>query len=134
MAGSKPARPVHAQAAAKQLRLGASGSLIALILLCLAWEGWLAPLKPQGSLLILKAVPLLLPLFGVLRGRRYTYQWACMFILIYFTEGVVRAWADQGLAATLAMLEVILSVIFFGCAIYYARLTRQPRDTNPASP
>lgn len=133
MAGNGLSLPHHAMAA-KYLRLGASSSLIALILLCLAWEGWLAPLKPQGSLLILKAVPLLLPLFGVLRGRRYTYQWACMFILIYFTEGVVRAWADQGLAATLAMLEVILSVIFFGCAIYYARLTRQPRDANPASP
>ncbi len=108
------------------LRLGASSSLVALILLCLAWEGWLAPLKPQGSLLILKAVPLLLPLFGILRGRRYTFQWACMFILIYFTEGAVRAWADQGLSALLAMLEVLLTVIFFGCAIYYARFTRQP--------
>jgi uncharacterized membrane protein len=106
------------------LRIGAGASLIALILVCLAWEGWLAPLRPEGSMLILKAVPLLIPLFGILRGKRYTYQWASMFILIYFTEGAVRAWSDVGVSANLALIEVILTVIFFFCAIYYAKLTR----------
>jgi len=108
----------------QKLRLGASISLIALIILSLAWEGVLAPIKPEGSKLILKAVPLLLPLFGILNGRRYTYQWASMFILIYFTEGAVRAWADQGLTAKLALIEVLLTVIFFACTIFYAKLTR----------
>ena len=108
----------------KILQLGASISLIALILLCIAWESILAPLKPDGSLLILKAVPLLLPLFGILKGRRYTYQWASMFVLIYFTEGAVRAWADTGLSGILALGEVALTLLFFICAIYYAKLTR----------
>lgn len=108
----------------KQLQAGASASLIALIAICIAWEGWLAPLKPQGSLLILKAVPLLLPLFGILKGRRYTYQWASMFILFYFTEGVVRAWSDTGISRKLALIEILLSVIFFICAIFYAKLSR----------
>lgn len=107
------------------LRIGAGASLIALILVCLAWEAFLAPLKPNGSLLILKAVPLLLPLFGILKGKRYTYQWAGMLILFYFTEGVVRAWSDKGLSAKLATIEIVLSVIFFFCAIFYARLTRK---------
>ena len=106
------------------LRVGAGASLIALILVCLAWEGWIAPLRPQGSLLILKAVPLLLPLSGILHGRRYTYQWASMFILLYFTEGVVRAWSDQGLAAQLAAVEIVLTLVFFICTVLYARLTR----------
>lgn len=106
------------------LQLGASISLISLILLALAWETVLAPLKPGGSLLMLKALPLLMPVFGILRGKRYTYQWSSMFILIYFTEGVVRAWSDGGLSAKLALIEVILSVTFFSCAIFYARLTR----------
>lgn len=105
------------------LRLGASASLLALILLCLAWETLLAPLKPGGSLLMLKAVPLLVPLFGILRGRRYTYQWASMFILLYFTEGVVRAWADSGISVTLALIEILLCLIFFCCAIFYAKLS-----------
>ena len=106
------------------LQFGASLSLILLIALCLAWEGFLAPLKPNGSNLILKAAPLLLPLMGVLKGRRYTYQWSSMFILIYFTEGAVRAWSDQGLSSLLAFIEVLLSLTYFGCAIFYAKLTR----------
>ncbi|HQN64338.1 MAG TPA: DUF2069 domain-containing protein [Methylophilus sp.] len=109
-----------------RLRLGASASLLALILLCLAWETFLAPLKPGGSLLMLKAVPLLIPLFGILRGRRYTYQWASMFILLYFTEGVVRAWADSGVSVKLAVIEILLCLIFFCCAIFYANLSRNP--------
>lgn len=109
----------------EKLQLGASISLIGLILLALAWETILAPLKPGGSLLVLKTLPLLLPLFGILRGKRYTYQWSCMFILLYFTEGAVRAWSDTGLSAQLAVLEVIFSVVFFTCAIFYARLTRK---------
>jgi len=109
----------------EKLQLGASISLISLILLALAWETVLAPLKPGGSLLMLKAVPLLLPLFGVLRGKRYTYQWSCMFILLYFTEGAVRAWSDSGLSALLAGIEIALSLVFFTCAIFFARLTRR---------
>jgi uncharacterized membrane protein len=97
-------------------------SLIALIVLCLAWEGWLAPLRPGGTLLVAKAVPLLLPLFGILRGKVYTYQWASMLILLYFTEGVVRAWSDHGLSATLGMIEAGLSITFFLSAIFYARM------------
>jgi uncharacterized membrane protein len=114
----------------QSLRLGAAFSLIALILLSLAWEAILAPLKPGGTMLILKAVPLLVPLFGILRGKRYTYQWACMFILLYFTEGVVRAWSDSGLSAKLALLEIVLSLMFFVCAIFYARQTRPSRKIS----
>ena len=106
------------------LRIGAGVSLIALIFLCLAWESVLAPLKPGGSLLMLKAVPLLLPLFGILKGRHYTYQWAGMLILLYFTEGVVRAWSDSGVSSQLALIEVVLSLLFFLCAIFYAKHTR----------
>ncbi len=118
--------PTRGEGVLRKLKLGASASLIALILLCLAWETVLAPLKPSGSLLMLKAVPLLLPLFGILKGKRYTYQWASLFIWLYFTEGVVRAWADKGISAKLALLEVALTLLFFMCAIYYAKLTRQP--------
>jgi uncharacterized membrane protein len=109
----------------KHLQLGATVSLIALIFLCLLWETILAPLKPNGSLLVLKTLPLLLPLFGILKGKRYTYQWTSMFILLYFTEGCVRAWSETGISSNLALLEVVLSLIFFLCAIFYAKLTRQ---------
>ena len=102
---------------------------MALIFLCLAWELWLAPLRPGGSWLALKALPLLLPLMGILRGRRYTYQWSSMLILAYFAEGVVRAASDVGTSAAMAAAEVLLALAFFVSAILYARLTRasQPR-------
>jgi len=97
-------------------------SLIALIFLGLAWELWLAPLRPGGSLLALKVLPLLLPLFGVLRGRIYTYQWAVMLILAYFAEGSVRAYSEHGLSACLALVEVVLALIFFVSGILYVRI------------
>jgi uncharacterized membrane protein len=106
----------------RALQLGACASLIALIALCVLWEMWLAPLRPGGSWLVLKVMPLLAPLPGILAGRRYTYQWASMLILAYFTEGVVRVWSDTGLSGTLAGAEVVLSVAFYICAIFYARL------------
>jgi hypothetical protein len=56
----------------------------------------LAPLKPGGSWLVLKAAPLLLPLVGVWKRDVYTLQWTSMMILLYFTEGVVRGWSDRG--------------------------------------
>ncbi len=102
----------------------ATASLIALIFLCVAWELWLAPVRAGGSALTLKALPLLLPLFGVLHGKRYTYQWASMLILAYFTEGVVRAWSERGAGQALALAEIVLSMVFFTAAICYARFTR----------
>lgn len=103
-------------------------SLIGLIGLCIAWEMWLAPLRPGGSWLVLKTVPLLLPLFGILHGRRYTHQWASMLCLAYFMEGVVRASSEGGRAQLLALLEVVLSLIFFAATLLYARLTAGNQD------
>lgn len=110
----------------RALRLAASGSLIGLLVLCLAWELWLAPLRPGGTLLALKAAPLALPLGGVLSGRRYTYQWSSMLILAYFAEGVVRAWSERGAVQLLALAEIALSLAFFAAAVAYARQTRAP--------
>lgn len=105
------------------LRFTASASLVALLVLCLAWELWLAPLRPGGSSLALKAAPLALPLYGILFGRRYTYQWSSMFVLIYFTEGVMRAWGERGTSQALALAEVALSTVFFAAVVAYSRLT-----------
>jgi uncharacterized membrane protein len=76
--------------------------------------------------MVLKALPLLAPLLGILNGRRYTYQWASMLILAYLAEGVMRAVSDSGMAAALALAEVLLALVFFGCAVFYARLSRSP--------
>lgn len=105
----------------------ASISLVALILLDLAWELWLAPLRPGGSWLVLKIVPLLAALFGILRGKRYTHQWMSLLSLVYFTEGIVRATSDSGLSAHLAAVATMLTTtLFFGC-MFYSKLTAPSR-------
>ncbi len=94
-------------------------ALLALIVLCFAWEGWLAPIRPGGSLLVLKVVPLLLPLYGVLKRNVYTLQWSSMLVLAYFVEGVVRGMSDPAPVAPLAWSEAALSTIYFVCAVAY---------------
>jgi uncharacterized membrane protein len=117
-AGTPPA-PVAPVTAPRGFAHGASAALIALIVLSVAWEWWLAPLRPGGSALVLKAAPLCLALGGVLRHRVYTLQWASMLVLLYLAEGIVRGMTDRGLSATLGWLEAILATVFFVCALSY---------------
>ena len=107
---------------ARALNAITSACLIALIALCLAWELWLAPQRAGGSWLVLKVLPLLIPLFGILRGKLYTHRWMTLFINPYFVEGVVRAYSDKGLSAQLAAIEIALAVVLFASAIFYVRL------------
>ena len=111
----------------KILYLLASISLLALIVLSLLWELWLAPLHHGGSWLVFKVVPLLLPVPGILKGRRYTYQWASMLILFYFIEGVVRMFSNTGIAAALARVETGLALVFFLAAMFFAKLSAPTR-------
>ena len=105
----------------RSLYWSACSSLITLIFLCLAWELRLAPVVPGGSWLALKCLPLLVPLRGILNGRRYTYQWSAMLILLYFIEGVVRAVSDRGVSQWLAAGEIALSLLFFAASIAFVR-------------
>jgi uncharacterized membrane protein len=119
-----------ASAMAQRLYYLASSAYVALIVLSLAWEGWLAPARnvPAGFWLTLKTLPLLLPLFGLLRGRPYTHAWASMLVLPYFIEGVVLAYQFRAEACSLhatlpyALLETLLCSVFIVSATFYARL------------
>jgi uncharacterized membrane protein len=107
-----------------QLARTALASLLALIALCLAWELWLAPLRPGGSWLVLKTLPLLAPLIGVLHARRYTFQWSSMLVLGYLAEGMVRTASETGPSRWLALVEMLLALAYFLAAVLYARATR----------
>jgi uncharacterized membrane protein len=98
--------------------------LIALVFLCLLWESVLAPIRPGGSWLMLKALPLLVPLFGLLHGKLYTYRWTCLLTLPYFCEGVVRAWAERDLVRVLAWTELALALSLLASAMTYVYLKR----------
>ena len=98
-------------------RAVATGSLLALIVLGLAWELWLAP-TGHGTL-ALKVLPLTIPLAGVLKNRLYTYRWVSLLVWIYFTEGVVRATSEHGPAVPLALTEIALTLLLFAaCGVH----------------
>lgn len=103
---------------------GACACLIALIFLCVAWELFLAPLKAGGSWLVLKVLPLMAPLFGVLRARRYTFQWSTLMIWVYAAEGATRAYTDRGLSAGLASAELALALAYFAFAVSFLKGSR----------
>lgn len=106
------------------LNVISSASLIALIALGLAWELWLAPQRAGGSWLVLKVLPLLAPLFGILRGKRYTHRWVTLLVIAYFVEGVVRAYSDSGWSARLAVLEIAVAITLFASAIAYVQRSK----------
>ena len=102
-----------------------------LILLGLAWELWLAPLRPGGTLLALKVLPLCFPLTGLLKNRMYTYRWLSLLIWLYFTEGVVRAWGDTSPSDYFAMAEVFLCLVLFVACALHVRLRLKHAKENP---
>ena len=114
--------PVPPSAAVAATRALAVGSLLALVALGLAWELWLAPLRPGGSWWALKVLPLTLPLAGLLKHRMYTYRWLSLMVWLYFTEGIVRATSESGLSAWLASAEVLLCVLLFTACALHVRL------------
>ncbi|MDH4450105.1 MAG: DUF2069 domain-containing protein [Rhodoferax sp.] len=94
--------------------------LLALIVLGLVWELWLAP-TGRGTL-ALKVLPLCIPLAGLLKSRMYTYRWLSLLVWLYFTEGVVRAWGDAAPGNLLALLQVLLCVLLFVACTAHIRL------------
>jgi uncharacterized membrane protein len=107
-----PARVVHT-------RTLALACLLALIVLCLAWELWLAP-TGRGTL-ALKALPLALAVPGLLNWRMYTFRWLSLVLWLYVAEGAVRATSDRGLGAPLALLEVVLCLVLFAACAAHIR-------------
>ncbi|PYE78077.1 DUF2069 domain-containing protein [Xylophilus ampelinus] len=127
--------PVRAELSVCLTRWLATGSLLGLIVLSLAWELWLAPARPGGSWLALKALPLCLPLVGLLKHRMYTYRWVSLLVWLYFTEGVVRAWSDRPPGNGLALVEVLLCLVLFtACAMHVRLRLRHARAAALAAP
>ncbi len=106
----------------RQIQWLAVGSLLSLIVLGLAWELVLAPIRPGGSWLALKVLPLCIPLAGFLKNRMYTYRWVSLMVWLYFAEGITRAVSDRAPSSYLAMTEVVLCMILFVACALHVRL------------
>ena len=114
-----PASPTATRGVAEASRWLAVAAVLGLIVLCVAWELWVAPLRPGGSWLVLKALPLCIPLAGLLKRRMYTYRWVSLLVWLYFTEGVVRAWGDAAPSRWCALGEIALCLLLFAaCALH----------------
>lgn len=121
--GAAPApQPNTPPPLANLARWVAVASLLALIALSLAWELVLAPIKPGGSLIALKALPLCIPLAGLLKHRMYTYRALSLWIWLYFTEGVVRAGSDRAPSSYYALAEVALCLLIFVACVVHIRV------------
>lgn len=107
---------------------GACLSLLALIVLCIAWELFVAPIRPGGSWLVLKVLPLLLVVRGLFKRRIRTYQATSLLVWLYFAEGATRASSDPALASQLmAGLEVLLCLVLFASVSVFARTYKIPK-------
>ncbi len=108
-------------------------SVLALIALGLAWELWLAPLRPGGSWWAIKVLPLALALSGLLRLRMYTYRWLSLAVWLYFTEACVRGWSDPWPSNALAIAQGVLSLLLFlACGLHVRSRFKALREAESA--
>jgi uncharacterized membrane protein len=106
-----PDNTVTVPPAVEATRWIAVASVLGLIVLQLAWHLWL-PAKP--SLWVVKALPLCLPMAGLLKRQMYTYRWTSLLVWLYVLDGVMSV-AESPLAA----IEIALSVILFvACGLH----------------
>ncbi len=127
--------PAPAQALVNLTRWVAVSSLLALIVLALGWELSWAPLRAGGSWLALKALPLCLPLLGLLKHRMYTYRWVSLAVWLYVIEGIVRAYSDKAPGHWLALLQVLLCLMLFAASVMHVRLRQKnaPASAEPTA-
>src|SRR5690606_38558345 len=125
--------PAAVGAAAERMRLATVLLTVALILLGFAWEAVLAPLRPGGSLLAFKVLPLVLVLPALWRGRIRHYQLWAMLILAYLCEGVVRGMGDGGRSSLLGWIEAALAVAIYLALLRYVVLRRRAAAPPPGT-
>ncbi len=86
--------------------------------------GQLSLLLPPGEVeyfwVILLAVPLLLPLRGLISDAAYTYKWIGFLTLVYFCIGVSELVVNPALKIY-GYTTVAASLALFLASIYYAR-------------
>jgi uncharacterized membrane protein len=94
------------------LWVAVAASLLAWILVGYPW--------PICALAVL---PLLAPLNGLVRGRRYTYAWATLFAIPYLAFAVTELLANPR-ARWVAALSLLLVFAWFCTMIFFLRVSR----------
>jgi uncharacterized membrane protein len=99
-------------------------SILALTLTELLWETLLAPLRPGGSWLALKALPLAFLWLALARGSYKARQAASLLLPIYLGEAIVRAMSESGRHAFVAATAAVLAAIAFVALLMSFRSAR----------
>ena len=73
----------------------------------------------------MKALPLIFPLRGILKGKRYTYKWTSLLVLLYICEGTVRFASDPAPSRWYALLELMLALTLYASVVITARMSRR---------
>jgi uncharacterized membrane protein len=117
------------------MKVAALASFFALLLLTLLWEGWLAPKTHWLFWLVLKTLPLLALLPGLLQNRLRSFVIATLVLLLYLTEGLVLSWTERAtgfgwrVILPYALLETVLVLVFILSASLHVRATRKQQAT-----
>ena len=106
----------------KSFRYLALAGNLSLLLWVVAWQTTLSP-HPHLSnvtLAIAWAIPLLLPLPGILAGKPYTHAWANFVLMLYFLHALTILYVDGG-ERLLAAVELLLTTLGFAGNILFTR-------------
>ena len=123
MAATPTRRPALPSTPALRIAIAATA---ALALIALLWELWLAPLKPGGSWLALKALPLVVLWFPLARGGRRAGQWLSLLLPLYLAEAVARGLSEGGRHAAVAWTACLIALVAFLALLAAFRAERTP--------
>lgn len=112
-------------AAAARWHRAAVAAIFALTLTELLWETLLAPLRPGGSWLALKALPLAILCAALARGSIEARKAASLILPIYFGEAVLRAVSESGRHALVAGMAAALALAAFVTLLLSFRRARE---------
>jgi uncharacterized membrane protein len=121
-----PAGAVPARLAPTPWLRRAITALAALVLLEVLWELLLAPVRPGGSWLALKALPLALLWLGLSRGVRRAGQWLSLLLPLYAAEALVRALTEGGRSGVVAITVLVVTVAAWGALLAALKKARRP--------
>lgn len=104
----------------RQLRVLALASYLGLLALMVIWQLTCncSSSLSVGFRLGFWVLPLLFPLYGIIRGHAYTHAWANFILMWYFLHSLTMLYVDPS-QRDWAIAELILtSMAFIGCTGY----------------
>ena len=104
------------------LKLTSIVSLVSLLLTQLSLLLWV---DGQSGMIMgaLLAAPLLIPLKGIISGRRYTFKWIGFLTMLYLAIGISESFSNPELRVY-GVLTITFRCLLFFSSIYYSRVLR----------